>query len=133
MTHYLLDANHISPLVTLDHPVRERILQQISAGDTFYISVLALGEALYGFSVIARAKANQSHWQQLRSNFAFVDVSYTEVVQATMLRVALRKRGWQLELVDAILAIVALEGDMILLTTDHDFQAVPRLKTENWY
>lgn len=132
MTRYLLDANHISPLVTISHPLREQILRQMVTGDEFYISVLAFGEALYGFSVITRAKENRQHWQQIRSKLAFINVNYTDIEQATSLRILLRKQGWQLELIDAVIAVVALRNDMVLLTTDRDFQATPNLKTEDW-
>jgi hypothetical protein len=33
MAVYLLDTNHISPLVTVGHPLRERVLDSIEDGD----------------------------------------------------------------------------------------------------
>lgn len=44
----------------------------------------------------------------------------------------LRKRGWQLETADALIAATVLRYDLILLTTDKDFSAIPDLKRENW-
>lgn len=38
MTVYLLDTNHASPLVTLHHPLRRRVIQALDAG----IAVTAL-------------------------------------------------------------------------------------------
>jgi len=44
----------------------------------------------------------------------------------------LRKEGWQLAALDALIAVVALRYELVLLTTDNDFKAVPKLKVENW-
>jgi tRNA(fMet)-specific endonuclease VapC len=49
-----------------------------------------------------------------------------------MLQVELRRQGWQLETVDALIVVVALRHDLVLLTTDRDFRAVPSLRCENW-
>jgi len=45
---------------------------------------------------------------------------------------SLRKQGWQLAMLDAFIAVVALRYDLILLTIDKDFRAVPKLRYENW-
>lgn len=50
-----------------------------------------------------------------------------------MLRVQLRKQGWQLGGIDSMVAIIAVRNQLTLLTTDKDFQGVPDLKLENWY
>lgn len=52
--------------------------------------------------------------------------------RAAELQVLLRKRGWQLETVDALVAAVALRYGLTLLTSDKDFSAVPHLVQENW-
>ena len=55
---YLLDANHLSPLVTLSHPLRQRVLDRVSANDQFFVSVPVITETLFGFHGTARAAAN---------------------------------------------------------------------------
>ncbi|GAB4461456.1 MAG: hypothetical protein Fur0044_53350 [Anaerolineae bacterium] len=44
----------------------------------------------------------------------------------------MRRQGRQLEAIDSFIAIVAVRYDLILLTTDQDFQVVPDLQIENW-
>ena len=39
MENYLLDTNHAAALVTLGHPLRQRVLLRLQAGDTFAITV----------------------------------------------------------------------------------------------
>jgi predicted nucleic acid-binding protein len=49
------------------------------------------------------------------------------------LKLELRQKGWQLEMVGAFSAVVALRYDLILFAKDKDFLAVPGLRTENWF
>ena len=44
MTQYLLDTNHASPLVTLDHPLRARVLSAIRSDDIFALTTANLAE-----------------------------------------------------------------------------------------
>lgn len=59
-------------------------------------------------------------------------IEESDAEQAAELQILLRKKGWKLDTIDAMIAIVALRYDLILLTSDKDFSAVPELKTENW-
>ncbi|MFI5458012.1 MAG: type II toxin-antitoxin system VapC family toxin [Isosphaerales bacterium] len=36
------------------------------------------------------------------------------------------------DLVDALIAVVAIRYDLVLLTSDNDFARVPNLEQENW-
>jgi tRNA(fMet)-specific endonuclease VapC len=44
----------------------------------------------------------------------------------------LRSHGRVLSQVDMMLAALARRMDLTLVTTDHDFDALPDLRTENW-
>ena len=132
MTQYLLDTNHLSPLVTLHHPLRDKVLQQISGGNSFAIAAPALHEFLFGIGTVHRAAQNWREWEFLRPSFTYYAIDAAIAEDAARLRINLRSRGRQLETVDSMLAIIALRQGFILLTKDKDFQAVPDLKQENW-
>jgi tRNA(fMet)-specific endonuclease VapC len=132
MAEYLLDTNHLSPLVTLNHPLRHRILAALQAGHTFAITVPALVEMLFGIGVLPRAEQNQAEWQRLRPNFECYIPDESDAEQAADLQIQLRRQGWQLATVDALVAAVALRHNCTLLTHDKDFAAIPALKQENW-
>jgi tRNA(fMet)-specific endonuclease VapC len=132
MAGYLLDTNHISPLVTYGHPLRARILPLLQAEDPPAIPTPALTETLYGISLLPRAQQNLIEWDRLAPGFAYYDVTRQDAEHAARLQVALRRRGQQLATVDALIAVIALRNDLILLTTDRDFQAVPFIQVENW-
>ena len=132
MADYLLDTNHISPLVTIGHPLRVRILQQAQAGDIFGIAIPSLAELLFGISLLPRAKQNLDEWRRIRSIFNYHGIDTFDAERAAELQISLRRQGRQLATVDALIASVALRNNLILLTTDRDFDAVSQLKRENW-
>jgi predicted nucleic acid-binding protein len=132
MTNYLLDTNHISPIVTIEHPLRRRIITQLQAGDTFSIAAPVLGEFLYGISLLPRAEHNLREWEYLRADFIYYSIDQNDAEQSAELRLTLRQRGWQLGLIDAMIAVIAVRNNLILLTNDKDFGAIAELKQENW-
>lgn len=129
---YLLDTNHASPLVTLTHPLRQRILQSINQGDSFAICVPTVTETLFGISMLRRAEQNRIEWQRLRYFLPCYVPDENDAIIAAELQVSLRRRGWQLETVDALIATSAIRYDFVLLTTDRDFRAAPNLQQDNW-
>ncbi len=132
MADYLLDTNHASPLVVVAHPLRQRVLSSLQAGDTFSIAVPVLTELLFGISLLPRAKSNLAEWENLKTRFSYYVIDRPDAEQAAALQIALRRRGRQLATVDALIATIALRYDLILLTTDTDFDTVLDLKRANW-
>ena len=68
----------------------------------------------------------------IKPEFTLYAVNAEDAEKAFWLRLTLRQKGWQLDLVDSFVAVVALRYDLILLTKDKDFLAIPGLKLENW-
>ena len=132
MASYLLDTNHLSPLVTLGHPFRERVLARHSSGDEFSIPVPVLTEFLYGIRLAPRAAASLREWEVLQDRFGYYTVGIVDAQEAAELQVALRRVGWQLATVDALIATIAIRNNLILLTTDGDFRPIKQLAQENW-
>jgi len=132
MSDYLFDTNHASPLVTLEHPHRQQIFHGLTERHTFAICVPVLTETLFGISTVPRVARNVAEWQQLQHMFPCYAPDRLDGEVAAELQISLRRQGWQLETVDALIAAIALRYDLILLTTDKDFGAVPNLRCENW-
>ncbi|MFN8491550.1 MAG: type II toxin-antitoxin system VapC family toxin [Caldilineaceae bacterium] len=132
MSDYLLDTNHASPLVTLEHPLRELILQRVDEGDSFAICTPVLTETLYGIGILPRAAQNLREWERLRLFLPCFAADETDAKFAAELQILLRLQGRQLNTVDALVAAVALRYDLIVLTKDKDFRVVPNLRYENW-
>ena len=132
MTRYLLDTNHLSPLVTTGHPIRHAVLERAAAGDVFAIPAPVLSEFLFGIGLLPRARENQATWRDLADSFTYYRIDRHDAEAAAELRLRLRALGRQLALVDALVAVVALRHGLTLLTTDGDFEAIPGLERENW-
>ncbi len=132
MTAYLLDTNHASPTVTLDHPLRQLILEKLDQGDSFAICVPTVPELLFGISTLPRVSITLAEWRRLRPYLNYYSLDEQDAEIAAELQTALRRRGRQLETVDALIAAIALRYELTLLTTDKDFSVVPGLLLQNW-
>jgi predicted nucleic acid-binding protein len=132
MADYLLDTNHAAALVTLSHPLRQRVLLRLQSGDSFAITVPVVAETLYGVGLLPRATHNLAEWARLRPNFVCYIPDEADAESAAALQRSLRRQGRQLETVDAFISVVALRYGLVLLTTDNDFAPVPNLQQENW-
>ena len=86
----------------------------------------------FGVGLLPRAEQNQAEWQRLRPNFECYRPDESDAKQATELQIQLRRQGWQLATVDALVAAVALRHNLTLLTRDRDFAAISSLKQETW-
>ena len=132
MNAYVVDTNHLSPIVTLDHPLRNKILTMVDSGQKFIVPSVVLHEFMFGIGTIKRAKQNLQEWESLRHGFAIYHVDAVIAHESARLRIRLRKQGWQLDPIDSMVAMIALWNQQTLLTTDKDFRGVPQLQTENW-
>ncbi len=132
MARYLLDTNHLSPLITITHPLRELVIARHTDGDEFSVCVPVLVETIFGVSTLPRGKENRAEWERLKWRFPCILIDAEDAEIAADLRVTLRVRGKQLTALDALIAVAALSHRLTLLTTDRDFQSVPQLQTENW-
>ena len=101
-------------------------------GHTFAIAVPILTETVFGFSLLSRAAENLAEWLRLRESIPCYIPDEEDAYLAAELQVSLRRRGRQLETVDALIAATALHHGLLLLTSDKDFDSVPDLKHENW-
>lgn len=132
MPNYLLDTNHVSPLVTLEHRLRYRVIQSMQTGNTFAICVPVLTETLFGIALAPRGRQNLVEFEQIRPSLRCYVPDEIDAELAADFQISLRRQGRQLGTVDAFIAAIALRNDLILLTTDRDFRWVPLLQWENW-
>jgi predicted nucleic acid-binding protein len=44
----------------------------------------------------------------------------------------MRRQGRQMTLIDTLIATIAIRNELVLLTTDRDFEQIPNLVCENW-
>ncbi len=112
-----------------DLPQVEALRSALVDGDHVVITGMVLLELLRGF-VPSRAQ------ERILEDLAVVDLiepKRDDYVDAARLANTCRKSGVQLGSVDALLAQLAIANDLVLLTTDRDFEnAVPWIPLRLW-
>jgi tRNA(fMet)-specific endonuclease VapC len=132
MTKYLLDTNHVTSAVRVGSSMLQRIEQELKRGVHVGTCVPVLCEVEAGRRKVARpdvyAKGLKSLLRMIRVWPVTVATSqhYGEIHQF------LRSKGRVLSQVDVMLASLSRELNLVLVTTDQDFAALPWLKTVNW-
>src|SRR5439155_14359849 len=108
MAKYLLDTNHASPLVTLGHPLRDRMLEQHDDGHEFCIAVPALAELWFALLISQRVLRNLEEWTLLERKIECLALDEADAKSAASLQKVLRSSGRDLKTPDALIAAVAL-------------------------
>ena len=108
MADFLVDCNHLSAAIRKVSALREKIHQARKQGHRFGTLIAVLWELEAG---IQQTKNPQEFRRRLSQ---------------------LLKQGRVLSQVDMMLAALARQRKLKLLTTDKDFQALPDIETENW-
>jgi tRNA(fMet)-specific endonuclease VapC len=132
MVDYLLDCNHLSAALRKVSLVRDRIHQARRAGHRFISCYPVLCELEAGIQQTAKPDAYRHRLTQLLRHVRLwsVDADTARLYGAVYLE--LRSKGRVLSEVDMMLAALARQHKLTLLTTDRDFEALPDLHVENW-
>jgi tRNA(fMet)-specific endonuclease VapC len=132
MNRYLLDTNHLVDAIRKVSRVRDRIRRLAQKGDRFGTCGPVLCELEAGIQQTGQPAASRRRLNTLLGVVRFwtIDLAVAEVYGALYLE--LRRNGRTLSQVDMVLAALARQMGLALLTTDLDFQALPDIHTENW-
>lgn len=132
MTRYLLDTNHLSEAVARVSLVRDRMQHLKRHGTIFGACGPVLCELLVGILSRKDAEATRRRLEALLQLVRIwpvdLDIAnrYGEIYQE------MKKAGRALSQVDMMLAAMCRHSNLILLTTDQDFQIIPDIRCENW-
>jgi tRNA(fMet)-specific endonuclease VapC len=129
---YLLDTNHLALAVAPDSPLRRRLVERRRAGVRVGTCVPVLCELEAG---IQQVREPQRYRDQLARLLRQVTVWPIDVGTARLygeIHFDLRRRGRVLSQCDMMIAALARQMKLVILTTDADFSALPDLPQENW-
>ena len=132
MPDYLLDCNHLSAALHKVSPVRERIHQGRRAGNRFISCHPVLCELEVGIQQTAKPDENRRRLTQLLRHVRLrpLDAETTRLYGSVYIE--LRRQGRALSQVDIVIAAMARQHRLTVLTTDRDFEALADLVVENW-
>jgi tRNA(fMet)-specific endonuclease VapC len=132
MADYLLDCNHLSATLARVSPVRERIHRERRAGHRFVTCHPVLCELEVGIQQTARPDENRRRLAQLLRHVRLWPLDVETARRYGAVYIELRRLGRVLSQVELMLAALARQHTLIVLTTDRDFEALPDLSIENW-
>jgi tRNA(fMet)-specific endonuclease VapC len=128
----LLDCNHLSAALRKVSPVRERIHQGRRAGQRFISCYPVLCELEVGIQQTAKPEDHRRRLAQLLRHVRLWPVDANTARLYGAVYTELRRQGRVLSQVDMMLAALARQHQLTVLTTDRDFEALTDLKVENW-
>ena len=128
---YLLDTNHLGAAVTTASPVRQRLIQARRSGARVGTCVPVLCELEAGIQQVHDPARLRQQLDRLLHQIVIWPIDRTTARAYGELYTDLRRRG-VLSQVDIMLAALARQFGLTVVTTDQDFAALPDLKRENW-
>jgi tRNA(fMet)-specific endonuclease VapC len=129
---YLIDCNHLSNALRKVSAVRERIQQGRRAGHRFVSVHPVLCELEVGIQQTSKPNENRRRLAHLLGHVRLwsLDAETTRLYGA--IYIEFRRQGRALSQVDMMLAALARQHELIVLTTDRHFEALSDLAVENW-
>jgi tRNA(fMet)-specific endonuclease VapC len=132
MRRYLLDTNHLSGYLDRHAVLEPRIDASLRAGDRVGICLPVLCEYRAGIRLGRRFQRNLARLLAALSILRLWPTDEQTAAEFGDLFQELRAAGTMLSQFDLLIAAVARQHRLVLLTADTDFRHVRRLKTENW-
>lgn len=129
---YLLDTNHVGHAVTPASVVRQRITQLRAGGARVGTCVPVLCEIEAGIQQVNQPEAYRLNLDRLLRQVSIWPIDRFTAEMYGMMHQDLKRRGRVLSQVDMMLAALARQMKLTLVTSDHDFAALPDMPTENW-
>lgn len=132
MNRYLLDTNHLSAYLDGQQTLTVRIRTALGAGDRFGVCLPVLCEYRAGIGVGRRYQRNLARLQTALIMLRIWPTDENTAAQFAVIFQELRSQGRMLSHFDLLIAAVARQNTVTLLTADQDFQPVTQLGIENW-
>jgi tRNA(fMet)-specific endonuclease VapC len=129
---YLLDTNHVGHAVTPGSVVRQRIAGLRASGAKMGTCVPVLCEIEAGIQQVNQPDAYRLNLERLLRQVRIWPIDRLTARIYGVIHLDLKRRGRVLSQVDMMLAALARQMTLTLVTSDQDFAALPDVPTENW-
>jgi tRNA(fMet)-specific endonuclease VapC len=132
MTAYLLDTNHASAFMSGEQPLTSRITRLAEQGERFYLCITVIGELYFAVYASKYQNYNMINLKRLIDKIAIMDFDHAAAEEYGRIKSELKTKGRPIPGTDAQIAAVARLHTLTVLSTDHHFQYIANLQTENW-
>ena len=129
---YLFDTNHLGKAVTAGSAVRKRKAQLRAGGARLATCVPVLCEIEAGIQQVNEPDAYRLNLESLLRQVRIWPIDRLTARMYGAIHHDLKARGRVLSQVDMMLAALARQMNLTLVTSDQDFAALPDIPTENW-
>lgn len=129
---YLLDTNHIGQAVARGSALREKIWQLRAGGARIGTCVPVLCEVEAGIQQVRHPEEYRRNLSRLLRQVRVWPIDHATARLYGEIHRDLRQRGRVLSQVDMMLAALARQMQLTVVTSDQDFAALPELARENW-
>ena len=132
MPAYLLDTNHVGMAVDRTSLVGQRLYEARLAGVRLGTCLPVLCEIEAGVRQVRRKVKYRQDLNQLLSQLRLWSIDLKTARIYGDLYMELRRCGRVLSQVDIMVAALARQMKLTILTTDRDFEALPDIRTVDW-
>ena len=133
MRRFLLDTNAAGDLIEKRGKTPDRAREARRKGGRIGIAMPVLAELYYGVEFSASRDKNLQRLRRALSNLTIWPFDENSAAEFGRLRAELRRRGRPMQVIDMMIAAVALSlGNCTVISTDSDLAAIPGLSVENW-
>ena len=132
MTKYLLDTNHFSAYLDGHALLVPRVNSVLRCGDRVGICLPVLFEYRAGIRLGRYYQRNLDRLRQSLSVFRLWPMDADTAAEYEELFAICRKQGRVLSQFDLVIAAIARQHQLVVLTADQDFTAISDLPKENW-
>ena len=129
---YLLDTNHLGLAVSPLSGVRVRLRRLRRAGVRTGTIVPVLCEIQVGVQYVSAADEYQDNLRRLLAEVRIWPLDLATAQIYGRIAAQLKQRGRTISAVDMMLASLAEQMDLVLVSTDSDFDALPHIPREDW-
>jgi tRNA(fMet)-specific endonuclease VapC len=131
MTLYLLDTNIASCIIKGNSPPVDRRLVRVPMAQ-LAISAVTEGELRFGAARLPHAVRLHSVIEDFLLRVAILPWDSDAARQYGLLRAAAEREGQRMGNLDTMIAAHALAVGAVLVTNDHVFTRIKKLKVEDW-
>jgi tRNA(fMet)-specific endonuclease VapC len=129
---YLLDTNHLGNAIDASSAVRERITELRGGGRKVGTCVPVLCEIEAGIQQVRYPEVYRRNLERLLRQVRIWPIGVATAHGYGVIHQDLKRRGRVLSQVDMMLAALALEMELTLVTSDQDFDTLSAIQKENW-
>jgi tRNA(fMet)-specific endonuclease VapC len=131
MTRYLLDTNIASCIIKGNSPAVDRRLVKVAMAD-LAISAVTEGELRFGAARLPHATRLHNMIEDFFLRVAILPWDSDAAQQYGQLRATLEREGQPIGNLDTMIAAHALALSAVLVTNDHAFARIRKLKVADW-